>query len=102
MITPGFCPKYKKCSANICPLDHDWQLRTHLKGEPVCFYLREYVKQGGIARLRGCIPREMFEQIALNLPDIRSRHGDINRRLENAAKTGSKIDALKKPGREAA
>ena len=102
MITPDSCIKYEKCSANICPLDRDWQLRTHLKGESVCFYLREYVKQGGIARLRGYIPREMFKQIALVLPYIKSRHGNIKRRLENAAKTGSKIDALKKPGREAA
>ena len=60
------------------------------------------MKQGGIARLRGCIPREMLEQIVEVLPEIKSRHADINRRLENAAKTGSKIDALKKPGKEAA
>jgi len=68
MIAPDFCPKYEKCSANICPLDRDWKLRSHLKGEPTCFYLREYVKQGGIARLRGCIPKEMLEQIAFSPP----------------------------------
>ena len=102
MIAPDSCPKYEKCSANICPLDPDWQLRTHLNSEPVCFYLREYVKQGGIARLRGCIPREMLEQIAEVLPEIKSRYGTIKRRLESAAKTGSKIDALKKPRKVAA
>jgi len=53
MITPDSCPKYEKCSANICPLDPNWKLRAHMNSEPVCFYLREYVKQGGIARLRG-------------------------------------------------
>jgi len=102
LITPDSCPKYEKCSANICPLDRDWKLRNHLNGEPTCFYLREYVKRGGIARLRGCIPKEMLEQIAEVLPEIKSRYGNIKRRLESAAKTGSKIDALKKPGREAA
>ena len=102
MIAPSSCTKYEKCSANICPLELDWQLRSHLNGEPTCFYLREYVKQGGIARLRECIPRKMFEQIALVLPYIKSRYGNIKRRLESAAKTGSKIDALKKPGRKAA
>jgi len=39
----------------------------------------------------------MLEQISEVLPDIKSRHGNIRRRLESAAKTGSKIDALKKP-----
>jgi len=102
LITPDSCPKYEKCSANICPLDSDWKLRTHLKGEPTCFYLREYVKQGGIARLRGCIPREMFKQIAEVLPEIKLRHGNIKRSLERSAKTGSKIDALKKPRKVAA
>ena len=102
MITPDSCPKYEKCSANICPLDPDWKLRTHMNSEPVCFYLREYVKQGGIARLRGCIPKEMFKQIAEVLPEIKLRHGNIKRSLERSAKTGSKIDALKKPGKVAA
>jgi len=102
MITPDSCPKYEKCSANICSLEPDWQLRSHLNGEPTCFYLREFVKQGGIARLRGCIPKEMLEQIAEVIPKIKSRHGDINRRLESAAKTGSKIDALKIPRRAVA
>ena len=102
MITPDSCPKYAKCSANICPIDPDWQLRTHMKGERICLYLREYVKQGGIARLRGSLPKEMLEKIALNLPDIWSRYGNIKRSLERAAKTDSKIDALKKPGRAAA
>ena len=58
MIIPDSCPKYEKCSANICPLDRDWPLRTHLKGESICFYLREYVKQGAIARLRGAYRRK--------------------------------------------
>ena len=102
MITPSSCSKYKKCSANICPLDHDWQLRTHMKGEAICFYLREYVKQGGIARLRRIVPKEMIEQIAEVLPEINSRRAIIKRSLKRAAKTGSKIDALKKSRRVAA
>ena len=102
MITPDACPKYEKCSANICPLDRDWQLRTHMNSEPVCFYMREFVKQGGTARLRGYISKEMLEQIAEVLPEIKSRYINISCRLESAAKTGSKIDALKRPRRVAA
>jgi hypothetical protein len=38
------CSKYEACSVNICPLDPDWKLRTHLQGEPSCHYLRLVVK----------------------------------------------------------
>ncbi len=102
MMTPETCPKYDKCSANICPLDRDWKQRTHLKGEPVCFYLREYVKSGGKARLRGYIPREMVNRIAVALPEIKARYADIKRRLNRSAQNSPKIDALKKPRRDAA
>jgi len=97
-ITPNSCPKYEKCSANICPLGSDWQLRTHRNGEPTCFYLREYVKQGGIAKLRGYIPKEMLEQIAEVLPDIMLRYVDIKNRLKRSGKTSSKIVVLKNQG----
>jgi len=30
------CPSFGKCSANICPLDPEQHLRTHVKGEDVC------------------------------------------------------------------
>lgn len=96
------CPKFERCNAPICPLDDDWKIRGHGKGEPVCFYLREYVKQGGKARIQGYIPKEMFQRIGQVLPEIISQHGDIKRRLFRAKNSGSKIDALTKPGRAAA
>ncbi len=40
------CPRFDHCNAPLCPLD-DWTLRHHVKGEPVCFYLREAAKHGG-------------------------------------------------------
>ena len=63
------CPRFDRCSAPICPLDTDWQLRTHLPGEPICAFLREAAKQGGslpfdaekraiTGDLRGDIPGE--------------------------------------------
>ena len=30
------CPSFNKCSANVCPLDPEQHLRTHVKGEEVC------------------------------------------------------------------
>ena len=101
MILPESCPKFEKCSANICPLDRDWKSRSHLRGEPICFYLREYVKQAGRYKLRGYIPREMINQIVEVLPEINTRHADIKNRLKRSAKTGSKLDAFKRSKNEA-
>jgi len=94
------CPKFEKCNAPVCPL-HDGHT-THLKGEPVCFYLREYVKQGGKAKLRGVLPGEMVDRLGKVLPEVVARHSDINKQLKQSALTGSKMDALSKPRREAA
>jgi hypothetical protein len=94
------CPKFEKCSAPICPLND--QESVHLKGEPICFYLRECVKQGGFSRIAGYIPKEMAKKIAEKLPGILSRHVDIKNRLSRAALSGSKLDSFKPKSKEAA
>jgi hypothetical protein len=38
------CSKYESCNCPVCPLDKNWKLRTHLRGEPSCHYLRLVVK----------------------------------------------------------
>jgi hypothetical protein len=42
--TPQDCPRYNRCSANVCPLDADWRKRTHVRGDEICFFLTESVK----------------------------------------------------------
>ena len=42
-MRPPECPRYAKCSANLCPLDGDWRERSSESG-PVCGYLAESVK----------------------------------------------------------
>ena len=39
------CPHYEVCSAPMCPLDPNLMKSNYLKGEGVCFYVREYVKK---------------------------------------------------------
>ena len=90
------CPKFLKCSANICPIDPHWSCRAHIQGEQVCFYLRECVKVGGEARLRAYIPEEMLNQVVYLLPEIKSRYADLSARLERAKISGSKIESLNK------
>jgi hypothetical protein len=94
------CPKFEKCSAPICPLNN--QESVHLPGEPICFYLRECVKQGGFARISAYIPKEMAKIISSSLPGILSRHVDIKNRLSRAAGSGSKLETFKQKSREAA
>ena len=38
------CPKYESCSANICVLDDDIRLRTYIKNDRTCHYLRLVAK----------------------------------------------------------
>lgn len=38
------CNRFDSCNAPICPKDNDYQLRNHLRDEPVCYYLGESVK----------------------------------------------------------
>ncbi len=90
-LHPEDCPRFNRCGANICPLDDDWPLRTHLKGECVCFYLTEAVKPGGAARVRGITATELAEKILAALPRIMARYGPIRRALARSAKTGPRL-----------
>lgn len=99
-MIPRDCPKYISCSAPVCPLG---KIKgTHLKGEPICKYLVEYVKPVGKARLRGYVAGNLVDTLGKVLPEIIASHGDIKRRLERASRSGSKMDAFRIPEREAA
>lgn len=91
VIPRSHCPKFKKCSAPICPVDPDWHTRVHLKSERVCFYLREAVKAGVAQNLRGALPDKLVEAIAEALPRIIDRYGPIRKQLLKSAKTSSKF-----------
>lgn len=40
-MSPSNCPHYDSCSAPICPMDPQWRMRTMLKDEPVCTFIRQ-------------------------------------------------------------
>lgn len=87
------CPRFDRCRAPLCPLD-DWKSCHHVKGEPVCFYLREAAKHGGTLPPRGDIPTELTGLVSQAYREIVcspcSRWGDIRRRLARAALSPSK------------
>ena len=95
-MRPENCPRWETCSANICPLDPDWPLRTHLDGERVCLYLTELAKPGGKANLRGVLAPELVEAIATLAPAISASWHRIEYACKRASATGSRITSAKR------
>lgn len=97
------CPKFDGCSAPICPLDADWPRRIHRKGEPVCFYLLEYVKPGSRARFEGRTAVFLYELMESSIGRLCSRHAPLRRAVERAKRTGSRMNSgtrgARDPGR---
>ena len=87
------CPKFDKCSAPICPLDPDMFERTHLPGERVCFYLREYSKLHHRAAFWCVTPRKLGERVAQVYPGLLVRHASLKSTLDRNSKTPSKAKA---------
>jgi hypothetical protein len=88
------CDRFQTCSANICPFE-DAELakkRKHLNGERVCFYLIEAQKSGAKAIFDKCGRAYLYQLIQDAMPNIVARHSIIKRVLENAKKTGSRMD----------
>lgn len=87
------CPKFDGCSAPICPLDANWPRRIHRKGEPVCFYLLEYVKPGSGARFKGCKAVFLYNAMESAIGRLCSRHAPLHRAVERAKRTGSRMNS---------
>jgi len=80
------CPKFESCSAPICPLDEDWNLRSHLNGERVCYYLTEYSKEAVRPILKEGLAAEHYEAIAEHYSEIIALHPPIKRQLLRSCK----------------
>jgi hypothetical protein len=85
------CDRFDTCSANICPLDPDWQQRKHLNGERVCFYLIEAQKINAKAVFESCGRGYLYLLMAEVTPAIIYRHYAIKYALNQAKKTGSRM-----------
>ena len=84
-LTPQDCPKFSYCRAPICPLDPDSVDRIHLKGEPVCYYLRLHAKNGLSAPEQVYVPENLALQVAVAYPKLIARCGPLKKALERAA-----------------
>jgi hypothetical protein len=94
------CPKFNRCSAPICPLDPDVLSRTYLPGEPVCLYMREFVKPDAKDRFQGAQRGDLYDHLSHSLETLLDRYAPLRKALKRASKTGSKLG--KQPGRSIA
>lgn len=85
------CDRYNTCSANICPLDPDWQQRKHLNSERVCLYLLEAQKINAKAVFESGGREYLYLLIEEVAPAIIRRHYAIKYALNKAKKTGSRL-----------
>ena len=91
-LTPSQCRFYETCSAPLCPVDLDWRKRVMLKGEAVCFYLREAVKEGAEERFKGRHAEDMYLAANDAMHDMKRSVYPLKIALEKASKAPSKLD----------
>ena len=84
------CPRFDGCCAPICPLDPDVLDRAHIKGDPICHYLRLYVKRALWGLKTGSIPANLEIRIAGAYSRLKVRYGPLKNELERVAKSPPK------------
>lgn len=90
-LTPASCDRYEGCSAMVCPLDAHWRKVQHIKGERVCKYLTDSVKEGAGALFRGTGRGELFDLIQDVMPEVLEAHAPIRKAVERAKQTGYRL-----------
>jgi len=84
------CPRFDGCNAPICPLDPDVLDRAHVKGDPVCHYLRLYVKRALWGLKAGSVPANLTIRIVAVYSRLTARYGPLKDALLRAAKSPPK------------
>jgi hypothetical protein len=79
------CPRFNHCNAPICPLDTKVQRRTHLDGEPVCFYMRELVKPGGFEHVETAMGPKLTQAVQKAVFGRTAPHIILHKRLKRAS-----------------
>jgi hypothetical protein len=87
------CPRFFDCNAALCPLEPAWRQVQHLPGERVCYYAIQSAKAGA-AEYHAADPA--FAAFCDVLPEVLAKHPIIRRRVEEAAKTGSRGQHLRR------
>ena len=84
------CLRFDGCCAPVCPLDPDVLDRVHIKGAPVCHYLRLYAKNGFCGLKPGSLPANLPIRVAELYPLLFFRYAPLKAALLRAAKSSPK------------
>ena len=85
------CPKFDRCAAPICPLDRECQTRIYHKGEPICFYLLEYVKPDAKARFEGSLAIIITQALEKHFESLFRSYAPLRKALQRAKQTNSRM-----------
>lgn len=85
------CPKFESCSANICPLDKEWFKRSDVRGEPVCYFMRESVKAGASEVFASEGLSELYDICVSMNPPIVARWPRIGYQLHDSSKNPMRL-----------
>jgi hypothetical protein len=89
---PEDCPKYSDCRAPVCPLDACCLHTHHVQGEPVCFYMLEFVKDGAVRRFLALHEGHKWVSLLSRVvPEVKKVYPDVARKLERAEKLSAKL-----------
>lgn len=90
------CPKFQRCSAAYCPALGPGLGGKHLKGEKVCSYLLESMKDGGQPRLRGCLPTGLADAVIRDGLRLLNSTGPLKKALARASKQESRMASMER------
>lgn len=88
---PEPCSKFDHCSATLCPLDPDRAMRKVHRDDPVCFYLLEISKPGGVERISMGHSEEFIKVVTTVYMEVTSTACPIKKSLQRAQQTPSRI-----------
>ena len=88
---PESCSKFDHCSATVCALDPDRAMRKVHRDDPVCFYLLEISKPGGVERISMGHSEEFIKVVTTVYLEVASTACPIKKSLERAKQTPSRM-----------
>jgi len=89
--SPEHCSKFEHCSATLCPMDKQRSKRAIHRDDPVCFYLLEISKPGGVERISMGHSEEFIKVVTTVYLEVASTACPIKKSLQRAQQTPSRM-----------
>lgn len=94
---PESCSKFISCNSPFCPADPNRAMRKVHRDDPVCFYLLEISKPGGVERISMGHSEEFIKVVTTVYLEVASTACPIKKSLERAKQTPSRMRPIIQP-----